>query len=68
MRSKKLELYPDGQRRPGPAAKALAYGLATPYFETLEVRQAHELEDVILATPNGLYINQALAGLAAAFC
>lgn len=50
---------------PSPQAKALANTLAIPYFERLEPLLARKPEGVILATPNHLHVDQALACLAA---
>ena len=55
-----------GVADPSPQAKVLANALAVPHFETLEALLAHNLaEGVILATPNALHVDQALACLAA---
>lgn len=51
---------------PAPQAKALANDLGIPYFATLEALLAPgRAEGVILATPNHLHVDQALACLAA---
>ena len=51
---------------PAPQVKTLADELGTPYFETADALLAHDHADgVILATPNHLHVDQALACLAA---